>query len=112
MLKSETSGEIIICSFDQSNKLNAMNSESVKAEAGNFFETAHARLILDMENIVFIDSSGFGALLSILKKARKNDGIFKICSLSPEVKALFKLLQLHTVFEIFENREECLKSYS
>jgi anti-sigma B factor antagonist len=111
MLKSETSGEIIICSFDQSNKLNAINAESVKTEAGRFFETAGTRLILDMQNIVFIDSSGFGALLSILKKARKNEGTFRICTLSPEVKALFKLLQLHTIFEIFENREECLKSY-
>lgn len=112
MLKTETSGEIIICSFDQISKLNAVNSESVKAGVGRFFDTASTRLILDLENIGFIDSSGFGALLSIFKKARKNEGTFRICKLSPDVMALFKLLQLHTIFEIYENREECLKSYS
>jgi hypothetical protein len=81
MLKSETSGEIIICSFDQSNKLNALNSESVKTEAGRFFRNCRYQVNPRHGKHCFIDSSGFGALLSILKKARKNDGIFKICNM-------------------------------
>jgi anti-sigma B factor antagonist len=112
MLKSEISGDINVCSFDQNYKLNAIISESVKKDVGQYFETPDTRLVLDLGNISFIDSSGFGALLSIMKKARNNSGIFRLCNPVPEVESLFKLLQLHTIFDIYGSREECLKSFS
>lgn len=110
MLKSETSDDIIVCSFDQNQKLNAINAEQVKKEVGKYYETPGTKLVLDMENIAFIDSSGFGALLSIMKKAKKNEGIFRLCNLTPDVMTLFRLLQLHTIFEIYDSREESLEA--
>ncbi len=112
MINSEISNDVIVCSFEQSNKLNALISENVKYEIGRHYEKAGTKVILDLGNILFVDSSGFGALLSVMKKARSNKGIFKICNIAPDVMALFKLLQLHTIFEIYENRKECLESFN
>ena len=112
MLKSETVNGLIVYEFDQRNKLNAVISEDLKKEVVRHFEKPDTRLILDLGNIAFIDSSGFGALLSIMKKARSNSGVFSICNIVPDVMSLFKLLQLHNVFDMYESREECLRSFS
>ncbi len=109
MVKSEFSDGVIICSFDQPGKLNAINSEEAKSEIGRHFDDPGARLILDLKNINFIDSSGFGALLSIMKRARNNNGTLFICNIKPDVMVLFKLLQLHQVFNLGESVEECKK---
>lgn len=111
MLKSEIVNGIKVYTFEESNKLNAVISEDVKREVGSGFENPDSKVILDLGNIAFVDSTGFGALLSVMKKARSNSGTFRICNIAPEVMTLFKLLQLHNVFDIYENCEECLNSF-
>jgi anti-sigma B factor antagonist len=111
MIKSEFSDDVVICSFDQINKLNAVNAEEIKAELGRYFENPHTKLILDLGNISFIDSSGFGILLSVMKKAKNTSGSLAICCIKPEVMTLFRLLQLHNVFNLCNSIEECKKSF-
>ncbi len=112
MLKSERSNGVIVCSFELTHKLNSINSDAVKKEAGDHFELPGTRLIMDLGNISFIDSSGFGALLSLMRSARTNSGMFRICNITPRVMKVFSLLQLDKVFEIYDSREECLKSFT
>ncbi len=112
MLKSERSNGVIVCSFELTNKLNSINADTVKKEAGGHFEVPGTRLIMDLGNISFIDSSGFGALLSLMKSARTNSGMLRICNITPGIIKVFRLLQLDRVFEIYDSREECLKSFA
>ncbi len=110
MVKSEKSDGYTICTFDQTTKLNAVNSEEVKAEINRHFNNPGTKLILDLGNIDFIDSSGFGVLLSVMKNAKNNSGTFVICCIKPNVLALFKLLQLHNIFHLHDNLEEAKQS--
>jgi anti-sigma B factor antagonist len=112
MLKSEKVNNVIVVSFDKVNRLNALVSEPVKEELKSYFNKPNTRMILNLDGVNFIDSSGFGVFLSIMKVASNNYGTFKICSVHPEVMELFKLLQLHNVFEIFSNQDDCLKSFT
>ena len=68
-------------------------------------------LAFDLRGISFIDSSGFGVFLSALKASSNNYGQFKICNASEEVMELFKLLQLHHVFEIYDELNACIESF-
>ena len=111
MIKTENINGIFISSFEGINKLNALNSESVKEELKAIYKVPDVRLILDLKAISFIDSSGFGVFLSLLKTANSNSGHFRLCNLCKEVMELFKLLQLHNVFEIYNSREDALNSF-
>lgn len=111
MLKTETINEIIIVSFDNINRFNALIAEPVKEQMKSYFSRPNTRLILNLEGIEFVDSTGFGVFLSIMKTANNNYGYFKICKISSEVMELFKLLQLHNVFEIYNTLEDCIKSF-
>ena len=46
-----------------------------------------------------------------MKVARNNYGILKFCCLSPEIISVFKTLHLHTIFEIYTDVEQGIKSF-
>jgi len=111
MLKIENINDVIIVSFKNANRFNAIIADQVKEEMKALFSSPNIKLILDLTGIQFIDSSGFGVFLSIMKTANNNYGFFKISNISEEVMELFKLLQLHNVFEIYNKRDDALKSF-
>ncbi len=111
MLKIENINAITVVSFEGINRFNAIITEAVKEEMKALFSAPNTRLVLDLSGIQFIDSSGFGVFLSIMKTANNNYGYFKISNITEEVMDLFKLLQLHNVFEIYNTREDALKSF-
>ncbi len=111
MLKTETIQDIIVVRFDNVNRFNALIAEPVKEQLKEYFNKPKTKLILNLENIDFVDSTGFGVFLSIMKTANNNYGFFKICNINAEVMELFKLLQLHNVFEIYGSLEDCVESF-
>jgi len=112
MLKTEYYNDITVVSFDKINRFNALIADQVKEKMKSYFAKPHTKLILNLEDIEFVDSTGFGVFLSIMKTANNNYGHFKICNISTEVMELFKLLQLHNVFEIYNTLDDCIKSFS
>lgn len=112
MLKTTKINDITVVSFNNVDRFNALITEPVKEDLKSFFNKQNTKLILDLTGIKFIDSSGFGVFLSIMKTANNNKGVFKICNISTEVMELFKLLQLHNVFDIYNNLDDCIKSFS
>jgi anti-sigma B factor antagonist len=112
MLKVEQINNIYVASFENINRFNALITEPVKEQLNNLYHKPNTKLILNLEGINFIDSSGFGVFLSVMKTANINYGQFKICNIHKEVMELFKLLQLHNVFEIYSNLDDCIRSFN
>ena len=109
----EKKGDITIVRFKENiKKFNALITEEAKQQLKALFNTPNTKLVLSLKGIKYVDSSGFGVLLSLMKTASNNFGFLKICDVSDEVMELFKLLQLHNVFDIEPGVEDCLKSYS
>jgi len=111
MIKTEKVNSIIVASFENIPRLNALVAEPIKEEFKSLFNKPNTKLIINMEGVQFVDSSGFGVFLSIMKVAANNYGVFKICNVSHDVMELFKLLQLHNVFKIYNSIDEALKSF-
>lgn len=110
MIKVELKGRVEIVSIE-SDTLNALNSEQVKEEIKTIIEGGSQQLIIDLSNIRYIDSSGFGSLLFITRTAKNNYSTVKFCSISPEVFKVLQLLHLDTVLSIWPDREKCLESF-
>ena len=111
MLKTEKINNVIVVKFNNIDRFNALIVEAVKEQLKSFFNKPDTRLALNLEGVKFVDSSGFGVFLSILKTANSNQGQFKLCNIRPEVLELFKLLQLHNVFDLYDSQEECIGSF-
>ena len=111
MLDIKNINDILVVSLKDTNRFNSLITEPVKEQLIEFFNKPNVNLALDLQGITFIDSSGFGVMLSVLKAASNNYGQFKICNVKSEVMELFKLLQLHHIFEIYDELDPCLKSF-
>lgn len=68
------------------------------------------RLILNMENVEYMSSSGFRVAIALLRRLSDKGGALKICSLKPAVKRIFDVIELTSLFEIFETEDEALAS--
>ena len=112
MLETRKINDILVVSLEGSERLNALITEAVKEQLLEFFNKPNTRLVFDLQGITFIDSTGFGVLLSTMKAANNHYGQFKICNVNSDVMELFKLLQLHHVFEIYDELVSCLERFN
>ncbi|MDH5718072.1 MAG: STAS domain-containing protein [Spirochaetia bacterium] len=67
-------------------------------------------LVLNMQDVEYMSSSGFRVAIALLRKLRDDGGILKLCSLKPAVKRIFDVIELTSLFEIYETEEEALSS--
>lgn len=73
--------------------------------------TEKAQVVLDLSKVEFIDSSGLGALVACLRQAHASGGDIKLFGLGKSARALFELVRMHRVFEVFNSADEAISSY-
>ncbi len=69
------------------------------------------RIILNLEEVGFLDSSGLGCLITVLKATREQGGDLKLLRLSQEVQNLLGLTNLSAAFDIHTNEDEAVASF-
>ena len=69
------------------------------------------RLLIDFSRTGYIDSSGLGALVSISKKIREAGGELRLSGLNDDLRSLFELTKLDTLFAIAETPQQALASF-
>jgi anti-sigma B factor antagonist len=77
-------------------------------------EAGRHRLVVDMSNVHFVDSSGLGALVSALKALRllKGDGDIRLANVQPPVMNLLEIIRLHRVFAAYPSVEHAVQSFA
>jgi anti-sigma B factor antagonist len=63
-------------------------------------------VLLDLQAVDFIDSSGLGSLLSSLRMMNAKDGDLRLFGMRKPVQAMFELVRMHRLFAIYDNEEE------
>ncbi|HEY7219896.1 MAG TPA: STAS domain-containing protein [Candidatus Binatia bacterium] len=91
-------------------ELDASNAADFKRDISPFLQT-QTRLVIDLRRLRFVDSSGLGAFISCLRKLKANGGDLKLCGMSKQVRAVFELVRMHRIFEIFGTREEAAQAF-
>ncbi len=99
MLKINRTEKDFQVSFRSIRRFNTVIAGVVEKQLSELLLTPGTRLVLDLEGIRFIDSSGFDSLLSLHKLARENQCEFRMINLSDEVEELVRLVKLDQVFQ-------------
>ena len=92
----------------QEARLDAHNSPELKTAILQQFDADKTNLIIDLNEVRFIDSSGLGVLVSGFKNASARNGVLLLCCMQPQVKSMFELTRLHRVFDIYATSDEAL----
>ena len=91
-------------------ELDASNAGELKRDIAPLLE-AHRKLVIDLGRLRFVDSSGLGAFISCLRKLNAKGGDLKLCGMQKPVRAVFELVRMHRIFDIFGTREEALRAF-
>lgn len=101
----ETHNHYQLFSIDEE-RLDAHNSSALKDAILHVIEQGETQIIVQLDKVRFIDSSGLGALLSGYKNAAAKSGKLILVSVQPQVLSMFELTRLNRVFEIYTDLTE------
>lgn len=91
-------------------ELDASNAGDLKSAMTPIIES-NVKVVADLSRMLFIDSSGLGAILSCLRQVSAKGGDLKLCCMTQQVRAAFELVRMHRIFEIFESRDEAVRAF-
>jgi len=77
----------------------------------DFASKGNKKLLLNLSEVSYIDSSGIGELVSGFTTVTNNGGQLKLVGLSKRVKDLLQITKLYTVFEVFDDEAGAVRSF-
>jgi anti-sigma B factor antagonist len=87
------------------------NRQELKATIQTALDNGERKLLIDFGKTGYIDSSGLGALVSISKKVREQGGELRLAGLNEDLRSLFELTKLDTLFAIADSSEQALAGF-
>lgn len=109
-LVKETKGKVTILRL-QEDRLDHVISSPLKTELLQFAQDKGSFLLLDLNQVEFVDSSGLGAILFGIRQMRGGEGALKLVNLQPRVLALIKIAKLDNVIESYDDETEAIASF-
>ncbi len=93
-------------------RLDTNSAKDVKEKINILTKENRIKIVMDMADVNFMDSSGLGSLVASLRSVNKLGGDIKIASLQDPVRVIFELTKLHRVFEIFDDKGSAVDTYT
>lgn len=97
--------------LDIQGEIDLYNAPEIKDIIQKLIEAQKYNIIINLEKVSYIDSSGIGALISSLSNLKKYQGGLKIINVYASVKKVFELTKLTSFFEIYDSEGEALAKF-
>ena len=100
-----------IAVLDINGEIDLYNAPEIKETIKKQMDGGLKKVIINLDNVSYIDSSGIGALISSLSNLKKVGGGLKIIKINDTVRKVFELTKLTSFFEIYDSEDEALAAY-
>ena len=91
--------------FQVNGEINISTSPDLKKL---FEKQPSKKVVVDLEKVSYIDSSGLATLVEMLKKTKSQGGSLGLAGMSDKVKSLFEITKLDRLFSIYQNKQDAL----
>ena len=109
-LYSESDAGVLIVRVEEKS-LDVNNVQSFLS-AFEVFKTPGAKIVLDLSQLNYIDSSACGAMLTCLRQLTSAGGGMKLCSASTNVRAILNMVRINRVFDMHASPAEAVARYA
>ena len=109
-INKRTKDDIVI--LDITGEIDLYNAPEIKDIINKLIEEQKYNVLINLEKVSYIDSSGIGALISSLSNLKKYQGGLKIINVYASVRKVFELTKLTSFFEIFDAEEDAVGSFN
>jgi len=77
-----------------------------------YIENKTYKIIVNLNELNYISSAGLGVFMSFIEEIRENNGDLRLCELSQKVFTIFDLLGFPLLFQIFDNEQKAIGSFT
>lgn len=85
--------------------------ERLRDEVKDLLHQGHRKLVLNLEDVPYVDSWGLGELVKTYTAVTHLGGVLKLVNLGTRVRNLLTITRLSTVFDTFESEPEAIGSF-
>lgn len=100
--------DVVVISVE--GQLIVANRQDLKQQVLDALEAGDRKFVIDFSETGYIDSSGLGVLVSVSKKIREVGGELRLSGLNEDLRMLFELTKLDTLFNIADTKSEAISS--
>ena len=94
---------------DLTGEIDVHTVRTLKDALRKLTDDKHYELVVNLQKVDYIDSTGLGALVEVQKLAREHDGAVTIVLTNPRIMKIFDIMGLAKVFWIFDNEQNAVK---
>jgi anti-sigma B factor antagonist len=87
-------------------------ASQLRDELRSLLASGQKKILLNLSDVTYIDSSGIGELVSAFTTATSQGGSLKLLGLTHRVKDLLQITKLYTVFDVHEEEAHALRSFA
>ena len=106
----EERGDVIIEKVNLT-RATLKEADEFKQALANDIDSGRKKIVVDLTDCEFIDSTFLGSLVVSLKKITSLGGDLRLVGFQPAVHSMFELTRMYRVFESFKTREEAVASF-
>ena len=86
-------------------------SSGLRAMIDNLLSSGTTRIVINLEQVNYVDSAGLGALIEMHRKTKAKGGGLKLCNLRPNLRQALEIARLLPIFEISPTEIAALASF-
>lgn len=86
-------------------------TEQLRNKVKELTELGHLRIIIDLGEVDYVDSSGLATLVASHVGVRKAGGELKLLRLTKRIRDLLQITRLSTVFEVYDALDQAVRSF-
>ena len=109
-IKERRNNDVLILDLEGKIRLGEDCSDLRKA-LRSLVENGEKKILLNLADVSYIDSSGLGELVASYISLQKNEGEVRLVNLSPNVHELMVLTKLLTIFEVYDNETDAINAF-
>jgi len=87
---------------DLNGEIDVYTSPKVKEAISDLIDKGHYAIVINLENVRYIDSTGLGVLIGGLKRVREHSGTVHLVCTNPQIRKIFDITGLAKVFGIYD----------
>ncbi len=91
--------------------IDTTTSAELEHSLAALLKAGHHNVIIDLGNVDYISSAGWGIFISEIKGIREKGGDLKLVKMIPDVYEVFELLEFHYILKAFETIEEAISDF-
>jgi anti-sigma B factor antagonist len=95
---------------DVEGEIDVLTSQRLKTALAGIVDAGASTIVINLDQVEYLDSTGLGVIVSAMKRIRENDGSIVLTGLSPHLTKIFEITGLRKVFDVYPTASDALNA--